>query len=170
MTGLSYSVEGTQAALAALGRAQDALDDATEMWDDIGASLELSTQKRFESGTEPSGAKWPDSWRVKLEGGKTLADTQRLKLSNTHQARADGVEVGTNDFRAPILHEGGVIRAKTSKGLRFKVGGNGGWVTKQSVTIPPRPWLGLGEGDEKEILSIAADFIAEASGGSNADQ
>lgn len=171
MSGLSYSVDGTQEALAALASAQDALGDATPMWDEIGGALTVSTQQNFERESSPDGNPWPQSLRVKHEGGKTLSDTRRLFGSITHEASSGGVAVGTNVVYAAIHQTGGTIRAKTSKGLRFRVGGNGGWVTKQSVTIPARPFLGLGEDDEKELTALAQDYLAAALGGAgDADQ
>jgi phage virion morphogenesis protein len=165
MTGISYQVKGSEEALADLARAVAALDDATPLYDDIGAALVISTQERFERESGPDGSPWPQSLRVKFEGGKTLSDTRRLVGSLTHEASSGGVAVGTNVIHAAIHQKGGVIKAKTSKGLRFRVGGNGGWVTKQSVTIPARPFLGLDNDDETMISDMASDYLAKAVGG-----
>jgi phage gpG-like protein len=53
------------------------------------------------------------------------------------------------------------VRRPAAKGLRFRVGRNGGWVTKQSVTLPARPYLGVDAEDEKDIRSIAAQWITK---------
>jgi phage virion morphogenesis protein len=165
MTGISYEVKGSEEALADLARAVAAFDDATPLYDNIGAGLVISTQERFETESGPDGSPWPQSIRVKFEGGKTLSDTRRLVGSLTHEANASGVAVGTNVIYAAIHQVGGVIKAKTSKGLRFRAGGNGGWVTKQSVTIPARPFLGLDDEDEAMISDIAGDYLEQAMAG-----
>lgn len=171
MTGISFSVEGTKAALAALAGAVAALDDATPLYDDIGAMLVVSAQERFQTESGPDGSPWPISIRAAMTGGKTLSDTRRLFASITHEASASGVAVGTNVIYAAIHQTGGTIRAKTSKGLRFRAGGNGGWVTKQSVTLPARPFLGLDRDDEKEIAALAEDYLAGLDeGGGDADR
>jgi phage gpG-like protein len=114
------------------------------------------------------------SIRALLQGGRTMTDTGRLAASITHEADEAGVAIGTNVAYGAIHQTGGTITAKTSSGLRFRVGGQ--WVTKQSVTIPARPFLGIDEDDEKEIEAISARFLAAAfgeegngAGGRNAD-
>lgn len=170
MTGIAIKVEGFESTIAALASAVSRLANPTPLYDDIGGMLVASTQDRFERETGPDGSPWPQSLRAKFEGGKTLSDTRRLFNSMTHEASADGVSVGTNVIYAAIHQMGGVIRAKTSGGLKFRGIGNGGWVTKQSVTIPARPFLGLDADDEKEIANIAGDYVTgdDSAGGSNA--
>lgn len=170
MSGLSYSVEGTQAALSALARAAAGLDDATPLYADIGMLLVTSAQQNFERESAPDGNPWPQSIRAKQEGGKTLSDTLRLLKSITHEAGPASVAVGTNVEYAAIHQLGGTIRAKTSRGLRFRMGGNGGWITKQSVTIPARPFLGLSQDDEKEIVALSEDYLGQTLGGADADR
>ena len=48
-------------------------------------------------------------------------------------------QVSTNLKYARIHEKGGTIRPVRAKALKFQVGGR--WVTKQSVTIPARPFL-----------------------------
>ena len=96
-----------------------------------------------------------------MEGGKTLVDSARLMQSITSNASDTGVEVGTNVLYAAIHQFGGTIRAKTSRGLRFKIGKgrDASWATRQSVTIPARPFLGIDAEDEAEIIQIATDWL-----------
>lgn len=163
MVGVRFELDGSEAALAALTAAAARLDDPMPLYDEIGSMLVVSTQQRFEREEAPDGTPWPMSIRVLTEGGKTLSDTRRLHNSMTHEASNDGVAIGTNVIHAAIHQTGGTIRAKTSKGLRFKVAG--GWVTRQSVEIPQRAFLGLDTDDEKAIGDIAGDYLGQPLGG-----
>ena len=91
---------------------------------EIGETVKTQTMRRFEHETAPDGSRWSQSLRAKLEGGQTLTDTGRLRDSITYAVAMDNgsVEVGTNVVYAAIHQEGGVITAKTSKGLRFRIG------------------------------------------------
>jgi phage virion morphogenesis protein len=173
MAGVSTRIDGKEAALAILAKAVSALEAPKPLFDEIGAMLGLSTQMRFEREQDPDGNPWPASLRAQFSGGKTLTDTGRLAASITHEATDDGVAVGTNVIYAAIHQMGGTIRAKTSKGLRFRAGGNGGWVTKMSVDIPQRAFLGVDQDDEKAIMALSEDYLAMAfgqTGGVNADR
>jgi phage virion morphogenesis protein len=161
MTGIRVTVTGAEAALGTLQRAVEATANPLALYDEIGASLVVSTQMRFEREISPEGTAWPPSMRAVIEGGRTLTDTARLLQSITHIASDSGVEVGTNVLYAAIHQFGGTIQAKTDKGLVFR-GAAGQWVRKRQVTIPPRPFVGLDDDDEAEIVAIAEDWLAEA--------
>jgi phage virion morphogenesis protein len=170
MSGVSFSLDGKESALATLAKAVAALASPEPLYDDIGAGLVLSTEMRFAAETDPDGNPWPKSLRAQLTGGKTLTDTGRLAGSITHEVSDRGVAVGTNLFYAAIHQFGGTIRAKTSKGLRFRAGGNGGWVTKMSVDIAQRAFLGIDDDDEKMIEVMSERYLATATGqGGGAD-
>lgn len=159
MAGVRMELTGREEALAFLSRTIERTDDKRGLFDAIGASLVVSTQKRFEDETDPEGNPWPASLRATMLGGRTLTDTARLVQSITHEATESSVAVGTNEIHAAIHQMGGTIKAKTSKGLRFRGLGNGGWITKQEVTIPQRAFLGLDEDDEAEIRFLSADWL-----------
>jgi phage virion morphogenesis protein len=172
MTGIAIVLEGRDHADATLARAIAALDDATEMFDRIGVAMVASTQLRFETEKGPAGNPWPASLRAQMSpAGKTLFDTGRLFGSFAREAGPDQVAWGTNEIYARIHQTGGVIRAKTKKGLRFrpfggggKGGDNEGFVVRQSVTLPARPFLGVDDSDERAISRIAGEYLAEALG------
>ena len=121
-----------------------------------------STLERFRQSREPSGKKWKTSIRAAATGGTTLIASSQLRNSIKSYSDEKGFAVGTN-VKHGSTHQFGAkdrtIRAKTSKGLRFQVGGR--WVTKKQVkvTIPARPFLGLSEGDMQEIKATVEDFI-----------
>lgn len=165
MAGLRMEISGKEEALDALGAAVARLEKPMPLFDEIGRMLTVSTQNRFETGVDPDGNPWPQSLRASLTGGKTMVDTTQLVGSITHIADDAGVAVGTNVIYAGPHQVGGTIHAKTSKGLRFQI--QGSWITKQSVTMPRRAFLGLDEADEKEIIHLAGEFLVEPLGGAD---
>lgn len=164
MTGVALRIDGAEETLADLDAMVARLDRPRPMWDAIGASLVVSTQRRFEEGHGPDGSPWPVSYRAALTGGKTLIDSARLMQSITHIASDSGVEVGTNVLYAAIHQLGGIIRA-IGDFLAFTLA-DGRKIFAKSVTIPARPFLGIDEDDETEILRIAEDYVAGPSTGS----
>lgn len=121
---------------------------------------ENSTRERFDSQTGPDGEQWLPSLRAMIQGGKTLTKDGHLGDSITSANDGKSAKWGTNRIYAAIHQFGGTITAKTSKGLRFQVPG-AGWVTRRSVTLPARPYLGLSADDQDEIVDIVQRQIDE---------
>lgn len=161
MTGISIRVDGLDRANQALASAARRIEDPLPLYIAIGDALVVSTLERFDTETDPQGSPWPMSLRVMMEGGKTLTDTGVLRGSITREADAGGVSVGTNDIRARIHQEGGVIRAKTAKGLRFAPMGANQDIIRRSVTMPRRAFLGLDDEDLAEIERLAGNYIMD---------
>jgi phage virion morphogenesis protein len=164
-------IAGADKTIAELSAIAARLKNPQPMYDEIGSYLVVKTQNRFDTGTAPGGSKWPASLRAKNFGGKTLVDSARLYQSITHNASANGVEVGSNVEYAAIHQFGGTIYAKTEKGLNWRYNKSGAnkpsWARKMSVTIPARPFLGIDAEDQTEIIVIAESYIA---GGIHAHQ
>ncbi|CDP54067.1 virion morphogenesis protein [Devosia sp. DBB001] len=158
MTGISISLTGHDEAMRRVEAAINHAENTLDMFDQIGAAVVVSTQQRWEREVDPDGNPWPKSVRVLIEGGKTLRDTGFFFNSVTHLPTSHGVEVGSDAIQAAVMQFGATITAKTEKGLTFK--GATGWANVQSVTIPARPWLGLDEEDDAEIIAIAGEWIA----------
>jgi phage virion morphogenesis protein len=162
MTGVTLRVDidedGVSSALSDL---IERGDDLTPLMDSIGMGLEASITERFnETSVAPSGAPWTPSIAAREEGRRTLINSGNLRDSITHRAGRDEVEVGSNVIYAAIHQFGGTIKAKTSKGLRFKIGDR--FVTKNEVTIPARPFLGVSESDRDLIREEVVAFLGEA--------
>jgi phage virion morphogenesis protein len=137
--------------------------DLTPVMDTIGAYLVSSTQRRFTTQTGPGGAPWKPSLRATLEGGQTLLDSGMLRASIASIAGRNQVEVGSNKIYAAIQQLGGTIHAKNVANLRFKIGSH--WVSKPSVTLVPRPFIGFDAEDQKEVEAIVvADLDAAERG------
>lgn len=140
-------------------RLQQALaGDLADLFEEIGDALVSSTTDRFDTGRGPDEAPWVPSRRAEAEGGKTLVQRGHLRDSVTRQAGADHVLVGSNLAYAAIHQQGGTVKPRRGKMLKFKVGGQ--WVSKAQVTLPARPYLGISAEDEAEIGDILREHIA----------
>jgi phage virion morphogenesis protein len=174
MSGASVTIDATfqdAAVQDMLGQLAAAADDLTYVMDLIGAHLQQTVAERFDEGHGPAGVPWKPSGRAKFAGGKTMVDSGRLMGSITRQADANSVTVGTNVIYGRIHQFGGVISAKTAKGLSFNgwsANGTPGHFLRKSVTIPARPFLGVDAEDETEILAIVTGKLAEITGGAPA--
>lgn len=145
--------------LAAMAKLGLAPGDKRDLLDQIGIGLAESTRLRFSDGVSPEGDPWVQSLRAKLQGGETMRDTGALMNSISHFVTADAVEVGTNIPYGPWLHFGATIRPTGGQYLTFKVPG-GGWARKTEVELPARPWLGISEDDEGEIIDVINAFLS----------
>ena len=145
-------------ALAAMAQLMMTAENKTRLFDEIGVSLTEAARLRFTDQAGPDGQPWVPSYRATNQGGETLQDKGVLMNSLTHVVLADGVEYGTNVPYAGPLHFGAEIQAVNGPFLRFKIPG-GGWVSKKSVTLPARPFLGINADDEQTIADIINDFL-----------
>ena len=97
----------------------------------LSSVIRASTMERFKTSRTPEGKRWEPSKRAEQEAGKTLVKTGTMKNSIRRSANDSGFAVGTNNIYA-ATHQFGTpgrritIRAKTSRGLIFKIGGQ--WV------------------------------------------
>ena len=144
--------------LAAMAQLMMTAENKTRLFDEIGVSLTESARLRFIDQAGPDGQPWVPSYRATNQGGETLRDKGILMNSLTHVVLADGVEYGTNVPYAGPLHFGAEIRAVNGPFLRFKIPGRG-WVSKKSVTLPARPFLGINADDEQTISDIINAFL-----------
>jgi phage gpG-like protein len=177
MTGVRMELTGQEAALGELGGYIARARDPRGMFENIGAMLTTSTQHRFDTGIGVDGSPWPPSLRVQKHGGKTLVLSARLYRSFSYQASATGLEFGTNVIYAALLHFGGlvahaartaVLHFKTNKRTgqsRFAKPGKADRAQKatigaHSVQMPPRPFVGMDDDDDRSTLRIAEVWIA----------
>jgi phage virion morphogenesis protein len=134
----------------------------------LAETLRASTRERFKQQKDPDGKPWTKSIRAVREGGSTLTKSADLKNSIKSTADGSGFAVGTNKIYGPT-HQFGedgrkiTIRARTSKGLVFKIGDR--WIRKKQVTvnvnIPQRPFLGISEEDMLEIKGVLEEIVSE---------
>lgn len=124
-------------------------DDLTPLMDDLGAEIEDQTLERFETNIAPDGSPWLPSLRVQQAQGnaQTLVDKGHLRDSITRNSGPRMTQVGTNVVYAAIHQFGG------------ETGRN------KSVEMPARPYLGISDENERELIYIARDFHDHALGG-----
>lgn len=129
----------------------------------IAEGIRTSTMERFRTEKNPDGKKWKTSIRAREEGGKTLTKSGKLKTSIRSTASVSGFAVGTNDIRAATLQFGDerTIRPRRGPVLRFRIDGR--WISKKEVhvKIPARPFLGISEDDDKEIIKTLEQALEE---------
>ena len=178
MTGARVSFDLDDSALqAALARAINMIENPRDTLDEIGARLELSVARRFETETDPEGQPWLPSRRATKEGGQTLTDTARLRQSIARLASDTEVAVGTNVIYGAIHQFGGKIEqpARTQQILidddtgRFVSPGAAvearvvdAEIPARTINIPARPFLGVSDADTTAINKIVRRHIQEA--------
>jgi len=116
-------------ALIALGR------NPADAMRDIATYGESSTRERFRMQIGPDGNRWKPSLRVQLNGGKTLTKDGHLSAI-TSRSSSKIAEWGSNRIYAAIHQLGG----NAGRGLRSK--------------IVPRPYLGVNDENDSDILDI----------------
>lgn len=155
MTGVTLSltfeehgIAGGLANIAAMGR------NPEPVLEKVGLYGENSTRERFDTNVGPDGVPWKKSLHSVITGQPTLVgETLQLRDEIHYSVEDGGVEWGSSLEYAAIHQFGGVIQAKSGKGLSFMLA-SGDHVVVQSVTMPARPYLGLSAEDDAEILSI----------------
>lgn len=151
----------------ALGGLALRFGDLTGLMEGFGLTLESGVIDRFDSETAPDGSAWSKSIRARQQGGKTLNDSSQLRSSITSNAAATSVEVGTNKIYAGVHQFGATIRAKNADYLAFNLPGGLGFRRVKQVDISARPFLGLSNDDEAELLAQTEDYAREALGGAS---
>lgn len=132
----------------ALGQLQTRLSNLLPVFKNIGEYMVLATTERFDKEVDPQGSSWHPLTTATIERkrrkGKILKILQQdgdLRRTIVYQASADQVEIGTNRIYGAIHQFGGQA-------------GRG-----RSVTIPARPFLGVSEAEQSEILAIIQDYL-----------
>lgn len=130
-----------------------------------------STRERMAREESPDGSKFAPLnplYAAAKKGPRILAESGTLAETLFWQMDgADAVAWGSNAIYARIHQEGGVIKAKTEKGLAFRLGDQ--LVQVMSVKIPARPYIGLSEADLVEIPEILVDGLLALSPGATRD-
>ena len=131
--------------------------DASELVLNLVARGSKQTQERVESGGPgPDGEAWPPN----LEGTPTLMRTGRnLRDSIRFSAHGESGEWGAGFEYAHVHQYGAVITPKNSAFLSFMLGSKR--VFAKSVTIPPRPFVGVSSADAVELKGLVTDFLGE---------
>lgn len=149
-----------------LEKARAALDDLTPVHKDIAEYMVKATRDRFRSSTAPDGTKWrkkqPSTLAAYLargDGNKPrplIGPSGRLGKEIAKLVTRDAVEIGSS------LEYSGVMQGGAKKGAfgKTRTGGDIPW-----GVIPARVWLGISTEDERNILDIVDEHLAEELGG-----
>lgn len=178
--GISIRFEGLEAAQAAMRRLIQRGDSLAQPLDEIGASLVVATQARFERHAGPDGQSWPPLSKRTLKrrgsNAQPLRKSNHLFQSITHRVEGNTVVVGTNVVYAAIHQFGGEIEQHArsqaarwvsrgkNKGRFAKRGGRSGHVTigAHKVHIPARPFLGIDQADQDAAVRTLLGYLGEA--------
>ncbi|RLB68617.1 MAG: phage virion morphogenesis protein [Deltaproteobacteria bacterium] len=137
-----------------LARAMKASEDLTPAMKAIGEHLRRSTEENFAGEHAPDGTPWKPlsaryrKWKEKHgKGRKILTESSELRGSVHYDAEPHRMIIGSGKVYAAIHQLGG----KAGRGRK--------------VTIPPRPFLGIGPDDRVEINEIIKDHLRMAFSG-----
>lgn len=129
-----------------------------ELMEGIGRLVQGQTRRRItDEKTAPDGS----AWKANRAGTSTLYASGALAGSIDYRASTGSVIVGTGLVYARIHQEGGVITPKNGSALKFwwASGGFTNFAIVKSVTMPPRPYIGLSADNENEIVEATEDWL-----------
>lgn len=138
--------------------------DMTPLMADIAETLTESTQRRFQTGTDPDGIPWP---ALKDGSGRkplNLTGTMRDQIYPTHGK--DWAQVNASAKQARWHQEGTdpyTILPRDKKAL-FWPGGPGPRARVDHPGLPARPFMGVSDEDACQILALAEFYLEEAAG------
>lgn len=143
---------------AALSGVRAALVQPEQLLRAIGTGMAHNVRDRMDRGVDPQGSAWKalsPAYAAVKRGTKILIESGMsggLQGSISFSTEGHSVTVGTNKKYGAVHQFGAVIRPKTAKALVFKLGDR--VVRVKSVTIPARPYLGLGADDRETIEDV----------------
>lgn len=156
MTGARLTVSaGTGPLRAALEGVGAAVRSPGEILRAIGVGMAENVRTRMERGVGPDGRAWTPlkpAYAATKRGPGILRESLMLQRSITAQVAGHELKVGTNRIYGAVQQFGAVIRPKRAKALVFKLGDR--LVKARKVTIPARPYLGLGAEDIETIEDV----------------
>lgn len=161
MTGARLTASFNDASLsAALSGVRDAMRNPTPLLRTIGVGMAKNVRLRMDRGVDPQGVAWKPlspAYAAIKKGPGILRESLMLQRSITFVTAGHSVEIGSNRIYAAIQQFGGTIVPKTAKALVFKLGDR--VVRVKKVTIPARPYLGMGPEDRETIEDVTWALI-----------
>lgn len=132
--------------LRAFARLKSAGRSTRNLWNDVSEALQLSHRLRFDLGIAPDGTPWegldPEyAARKPRRKDEVLVLDAVLRDTLAGNVSSDGL-----DFGSPMIYSATHQFGDPERG------------------IPARPFLGLSEDDEGEILRLAAEHLEQAIG------
>lgn len=161
MAGVRFDGTAAQASLRGL---LAGIENPVPLLERFGEYGLRTTRERFKTQKAPDGTTWEalQPWYQKEKRrnkSRILTLNGYLRGGMTWQLVGNRtVEWCSNLPYAAVHQEGATIEPRTAKVLMFR-----GHVAN-SVTIPARPYLGLSETDEKELVEITLDWLRTLGG------
>ena len=125
-------------------------------------------RERFLDEVTPEGKKWQRLSPVTLANRRSpkgiLRDSGELFRSIHMKATTANAQVGTNlNHPKVMVHQhGATIKPKTAKSLVIPGGkGSNRPIFAKSAKIPARPYIGIGKGDEDEVMEVLVDYLKD---------
>ncbi|MDD9911648.1 MAG: phage virion morphogenesis protein [Alphaproteobacteria bacterium] len=147
----------------ALKQHKELVSNPAAILKNVGEALHNATIDRMRRERAPDGSPWAPLnplYASSKRGSKILQEAgmrNGLMGSLNYQVMLDRLEYGTNKVYAHIHQEGGTIKPTSADRLSFRMGGK--FFQAKSVTIPARPYLGIGINEERAIDNAVHDYI-----------
>lgn len=157
-----------------LARLTGLMSDLSPVMKDLGELLMLSTKERFPQGVAPDGTPWAPKAAATIERYLSRGDradsrplfgpSGALAEEIFYDAGPDQVEIGSNRIYAAVMQFGaakgafGPYAGVDKKGRRYS--GTAPW-----GNIPARPFLGLSDEDEVNLVATVEEWLARVAGG-----
>lgn len=146
-----------------LARAAAAWGNPVPILRAIGRGMVANVDRRFQIGMDPQGQPWA-ALHPAYEAGKRniriLQESGALVQSIHHDVAGNELAIGTDRRYAAVHQFGATIRPRKGPYLVFRMAG--AMVKARQVTIPARPYLGIGDEDEETVLEVAEAFLDRA--------
>ncbi|MDX5595309.1 phage virion morphogenesis protein [Pseudovibrio sp. SPO723] len=145
-------------------RLAERVADTNVVHDIIGEVLLDETRERIRKEQAPDGSKWPSLHPITLEnrqsGSGMLRDSGELFRSIHKTTSATKAEVGTNLNHPKVWANqyGATIKPRRVPFLAIPFG-KSGVVLSKGVTIPARPYIGIGRGDEDLVRETLEGYF-----------
>jgi len=161
MNDIVYNTDTLDPALAAVAAA---VEDMTPVMEAIGELLLVSAQDRMRDGVQPDGAPFApraqstlDRYaKLGLSFGAPLNLSGDMRNTLFYDADQDRVEYGSNAIQAAVMPFG------AAKGA-FGTASNGSSIPWG--TIPARPFIGLSDDDQSNIIAELEEWLEEPAQG-----
>ena len=144
----------------ALAQVLSVIDNPRPLMQAIGEYGIDSTMRRFATGKGPDGTPWAPKSKTTLarhpRGGRKplIGESRALSTTIAYRATDRSVEWGSNQAYAAVQQfgaaKGSLWRGKDKRGRNAMAP----W-----GDIPARPYLGLSDADERNILEIVRDYL-----------
>lgn len=149
-----------------LAQAAKTMGDTQGLMENLGESLLNTTLERMDREESPDGEAWQrlnSGYAAGKKSNKMLQEqgmSSGLKGSLHYNASQNELVLGTDKIYARVHQFGADIEPVSADNLHFKIGNR--FVKAKKVTIPARPYIGIGHNEEIAILNVAEDLMRRA--------